>query len=303
MITNNQQPSIIRNDYEGSETILKESKELITPEAVSILTGKAEDNNIVQNLRSLAKRKSKEQYLEKIRAKYGNKFTFDFTNWSGITGNKIKITCPLHGEFEQVPRVLLLSACKTGCKQCGLEKKNSSKTKNFQDFVAKANRVHNNKYGYINDNYKNRRTRVRIICKEHGEFIKSAQKHLSGQGCWECKIQQLVKDNILVGGYCKQLFTDNPTLKDKKAYLYYFSINGGRLYKIGISTNFKDRVKGLKNKSKGFIKSIEVVWIKEDTLYNCFLKEQEILNKYSNQRTYFKWSTELFKSNILPQLN
>ena len=130
---------------EGSTTISKESRENI-PEAVPILTDNAEDNDIVQNLRSLSKRKSKEQFLDKIYVKYGNKFTFDFFNWSGITGNKIKINCPIHGQFQQVPRNLLLKNCKTGCKKCGLESKNKSKTKDFQDFIKKAKIIHNNKY-------------------------------------------------------------------------------------------------------------------------------------------------------------
>lgn len=96
---------------------------------------------------------------------------------------------------------------------------------------------------------------------------------------------------------------DHPDLKDKKAYLYYLSINKGRLYKIGISIKPRDRVKAIKSKSRGFIKSIEIVWVHEDSLYNCFKKEQEILSNHTNERIYFKWSTELFKSNILPQLN
>lgn len=264
------------------------------------LPDNAEGDDIVQNLKSLIKRKSKEEYLEKIYAKYGNKFTFDFSNWSGITGNKIKIICPIHGEFEQIPRNLLLSACKTGCKQCGLESKNNSKTKDFQNFIEKSNIIYNNKYEYIEENYKNRKSKVRIICKEHGEFIKVAQKHLSGQACWQCKIEQLVNDNILVGGYSEDLFKSKPELKDKPACLYYISINNGKLYKIGISTTLKTRMRGIKCKAKGFVKSMDLLWTSENTLYNCFKKEQEILSKFKDNRVYLKWSTELFDRNILP---
>jgi hypothetical protein len=48
--------------------------------------------------------------------------------------------------------------------------------------------------------------KIKIICREHGEFIKSAQKHLSGQGCFKCKVKQMVEDGILVGGYSEELF-------------------------------------------------------------------------------------------------
>lgn len=301
--TNNQQLSLDRNILESSETISKESRENI-PEAVPTLPDNAGGYDIVQNLRSLSKRKSKEQYLEKVYKKYGNKFTFDLTNWSGITGNKIKVFCPIHGEFEQIPRNLILQGCKTGCKQCGLESKNKSKTKDFNDFIEKAKIIHNNKYEYIEENYINRKSKIRIICKEHGEFMKSAQKHLSGQSCWKCKIQELVKNNSLVGGYSEDLFKSKPELKDKKACLYYISINDGRLYKIGISTTLKTRMRGIKCKARSFIKSMDLLWTSEDTLYNCFKKEQEILEKFKDDRVYFKWSTELFDKNVLPiQLN
>lgn len=295
---NNQQLSLDRNILESSETIPTGSREEI-PEAVPTLPDNAEGNDIVQNLRSLSKRKSKEQFLEKIYVKYGNKFIFDFTNWSGITGNKIKIICPIHGQFEQIPRNLLLTACKTGCKQCGLESKNNSKTKDFKDFIYNAKNIHNNKYVYIEDDYINRKSKIRIICREHGEFIKSAQKHLLGQACFQCKINQLIKDNILVGRYSEELFNNKPELKQKKAYLYYLSINNGKSYKIGISTSLENRMRGIKSKSKGFIRKLDLIWSLEDTLYNCFIKEQEILEKYESERIYFKWSTEIFKSNIL----
>lgn len=297
--TNNQQLSLGRNIFESSETISKESTQVIV-EAVPALTDNAEGDDIVQNLRGLSKRKSKEQYLEKIYKKYGNKFTFDFTNWTGITGNKIKVFCPIHGEFEQIPRNLLLRDCKTGCKQCGLESKNKSKTKGVQSFIDKANNIHHNKYEYIIENYKNRKSKIRIICKEHGEFIKSAQKHLSGQGCFKCRIKNLIIANILVGGYSEEVFNSKPELKDKKACLYYISINKGRLYKIGISTTMKTRMQGIRCKAKGFIINMDLLWTCEDTLYNCFKKEQEILEKYKNKRVFLKWSTELFSENILP---
>jgi len=295
----NQQRSLDRNILERSETISKESRKEIS-EAVPTLTDNAEGNDIVQNLKYYSSRKSVEQYLEKIYEKYGNKFTFDFSNWSGITGNKIKVFCPIHGEFEQSPRNLILRQCKTGCKKCGLESKNKSKTKDFQNFLEKANIIHNNKYEYICEDYKNRKSKIRIICSEHGEFVKSAQKHLAGQGCFKCRIKDLIKKNILIGGYCESLFQNKPKLKYKLVNLYYLSINNGRLYKIGIASSLKKRIAGIKSKSNGFIKSIDILWSVEDTLYNCFKKEQEILEKYKDKRTFFRWSTELFTENILP---
>lgn len=297
--TNNQQLSSDRNILESSETIPTGSTQEIV-EAVPTLTDNAEGNDIVQNLRKLRKTNSKEVFLEKVYKKFGNKFTFDLTNYSGITGNKIKVICSIHGEFLQIPRNLLQPNCKTGCKQCGLDSKNKSKTKDSDDFLIKANKIHNNKYNYKLENYENRKSKIVIICKEHGEFVKSAQKHLSGQGCFKCRMKELVEQNILVGGYSEDLFNNKPKLKNQKAYLYYLSLNNGKMFKIGITTKLESRMRGIKCNSKGFIKKIDILWTIEDTLYNCFKKEQEILNKYQENRVFMKFSTELFNKNILP---
>jgi len=294
---------------QGNVQRLEQKLVPLNGETENILTSNVEDEDIVQNLKNLKKSypkhrrkafKTVNQFLEKINSKYGNKFQFDFTNWSGITGNKIKVICPIHGEFEQFPRNLLLSACKTGCKKCGLESKNKSKTKSLDNFLIKANKIHNNKYEYKINNYQNRKSKITVICKKHGKFVKSAQKHLSGQGCFHCRIDKLIETNILVGGYSEELFNNKPELKNKKAYLYYISINKGKSYKIGISTKIENRMRGIKCKAGGFIKTMDLLWTIEDTLYSCFKKEQEILEKYKENRVFFKWSTEIFNKNILP---
>lgn len=272
-------------------------------ETENTLTDKAEGKDIVQNLRSLSKLKSKEQFLEKAYRKYGNTFTYDLTNYNGLTKNKVGIICAVHGRFEQIPHTFLLANCKTGCKKCGEKMKNQSKTKDYDNLLKSFKKIHAEKYLYpeINRlNYVNRKSKIKIICKEHGEFIKSGQKHLSGQACFECKIKDLIERNILVGGYSEDLFRNKPELKSKRAYLYYISINNGRLYKIGISTKINNRMRGIRSKAKNFIKSMDLLWTCEDTLYNCFKKEQELLEKYKEDRVFLKWSTELFSKDVLP---
>lgn len=60
--TDNQQPSIQRNLDEGSETISKESRDN-NPEAVPILTGKAEDDDIVHKNRFFTSIKTKKLFI------------------------------------------------------------------------------------------------------------------------------------------------------------------------------------------------------------------------------------------------
>jgi hypothetical protein len=54
------------------------------------------------------------------------------------------------------------------------------------DFIEKAVLVHGDKYNYSLVEYINNKTKVKIICSEHGEFEQTPNCHLSGQGCPKC---------------------------------------------------------------------------------------------------------------------
>ena len=55
-----------------------------------------------------------------------------------------------------------------------------------EEFINKAKQVHGDKYDYSHVVYVNSKTKVCIICPQHGEFLQSPKKHLSGQGCSKC---------------------------------------------------------------------------------------------------------------------
>ena len=57
---------------------------------------------------------------------------------------------------------------------------------NIEEFIEKANSVHNCRYDYSKVDYKNKSTKVCIICPEHGEFWQDPKHHLRGQGCPKC---------------------------------------------------------------------------------------------------------------------
>lgn len=88
------------------------------------------------------------------------------------------IICPIHGEFSKRLSNHLYS--KQGCNKCGSNKSN------LENFIKKANVIHQSKYDYSRSNYLNSDEKVIIICEKHGEFYQSPKKHLSGQGCPIC---------------------------------------------------------------------------------------------------------------------
>lgn len=55
-----------------------------------------------------------------------------------------------------------------------------------EEFIKKAIEIHENKYDYSKVDYINNRTKVCIICPEHGEFWQIPYTHLKGSACPEC---------------------------------------------------------------------------------------------------------------------
>lgn len=132
-----------------------------------------------------------EIFIKKAKEKHGDKF--DYTSVKYINQNeKIKIICPIHGEFLMEPRNHLRS--KSGCDKC---KPNIKKNNN--EFIDKVKIIHNNKYDYSKTEYVNKYSKIKIICPIHGEFFTEARYHLSGYGCQKCgwgKIGDSKRDSI-----------------------------------------------------------------------------------------------------------
>ena len=62
-----------------------------------------------------------------------------------------------------------------------------------EEFVQKANLVHNQEYTYDHVVYVNNHTKVSIDCKQHGAFMQIPNAHLSGQGCPICRNAKIAK--------------------------------------------------------------------------------------------------------------
>ncbi len=253
-----------------------------------------------------ARQMTKDEFIILANSKYKNKYTYIIDKWDGLVKSTIRVICPIHGEFTTNARSHLLKGNSTGCPSCGQEHSVQTKTNSYSYVLNKMKTLYNNYYTYEeHPDYKNQRSKIKIYCPEHGEFIKSVQKHLSGQKCPDCTIQELIQNGLLPGGYCEQIFEDNPELKEKQAYLYYLSIDDGKYFKIGITTtSYLDRIKALKYKAKSFGHDIKLlpIGVGKMSLYNAYLLEQEILSKYSENRIYRKWTTELLNIDIFDEI-
>jgi hypothetical protein len=135
-------------------------------------------------------RKSKEEFIIDSKKIHGNIYDYSLVNYIN-NRTKVKIVCPKHGDFFITPYNHLKGSI---CPVC-------SKTQNLDknSFIKKSNEIHGKRYDYSLVNYKNNKTKVKIICKNHGEFLQRPNDHLMGQGCPDCKkikLSRLKKMNI-----------------------------------------------------------------------------------------------------------
>lgn len=123
-----------------------------------------------------------EEFIERAKKVHGDKYDYSKTEYAN-NYTKVCIICPEHGEFWQTPNCHLDGQ---GCPKCGIKKRSVNKTLTTEEFIKKAMDIHGDKYDYSKVQYLNNRTKVCIICPEHGEFWQVPSYHLSGNGCPEC---------------------------------------------------------------------------------------------------------------------
>jgi hypothetical protein len=142
--------------------------------------------------RRVSKSSTTEIFIEKAKIIHGNRYDYTKTIYVH-TDKNVLIICKEHGEFWQIPYNHLSGR---GCYLCGVRKRSSKLRDTKEGFIEKSNQTHNNFYDYSNFEYKNAITKSIIICPKHGEFKQSANSHLSGHGCPNCKYknQQIVND-------------------------------------------------------------------------------------------------------------
>jgi hypothetical protein len=138
------------------------------------------DNNI----------KTLNNFINECKKIHNDKYDYSLVNYIG-NKYKIKIICPIHGEFEQRASNHLSGQ---NCIKC--ENKNK---KTNEEFIMKSTQVHYNKYDYSLVNYIGNKYKIKIICPIHGEFEQSPSSHINGCGCSVCSESKGEKEirNIL----------------------------------------------------------------------------------------------------------
>ena len=144
-------------------------------------------------------KKTQEEFIEKATLVHNNKYDYSLVNYIN-NKTKVKIICKKHGVFEQLPNSHTIQKC--GCPKCANEETAIKQTFTSEKFIEESKKIHGNKYDYSLVDYKNARTKVKIICKKHGMFEQIAYCHQQGAGCPVCnyskgeeRIQNYLIDN------------------------------------------------------------------------------------------------------------
>lgn len=126
---------------------------------------------------------------------HGNEYDYSKTVYNGYKG-KVTITCSLHGDFE-------ISAAKhlagQGCPICRYIKSARTKRRSVDEAIAEMKMVHGDRYDYsLITDYKNTKTKLPIICPEHGVFYQTFENHVRNkQGCPKCGLKLCGEHNRL----------------------------------------------------------------------------------------------------------
>ena len=153
-----------------------------------------------------------EEFIAKAKAVHGDRYDYSKVKYVDSKA-KICIICKEHGEFWQQPSNHLRGI---RCPQCGFEVRRAKRTLPAEDFFISAKTIHGDKYDYSKVKYVNKRTKVCIVCPEHGDFWQSPQKHLAGQGCEKCFRESLHKRYALG----KERFIEKANAVHKGLYDY-----------------------------------------------------------------------------------
>lgn len=122
-------------------------------------------------------------FVNKANLIHSNKYDYSLVEYKN-SHTKVKIICKEHGEFEQIANNHLNGK---GCPYCKKIKISQYRSSNLEQFLLKANMMHNTKYDYSLSIYNGDKIKIKIICKKHGIFEQTPDKHLEGQGCPLCK--------------------------------------------------------------------------------------------------------------------
>jgi len=126
-----------------------------------------------------------QEFIERANKTHGlGKYDYSKITCFKNSKEKVCIVCPKHGEFWQIAGAHTIGI---GCRRCASEKLAKDRAMSQEEFINRANKIHNGKFDYSKVVYVNSIKKVCIICPSHGEFYQKPAIHLKTRGCPQCR--------------------------------------------------------------------------------------------------------------------
>ena len=234
-------------------------------------------------------------FILKANKVHNNLYDYSKTVYKSSKEHVI-IVCSTHGEFLQKPNNHLSGY---GCNLCGIEKSTEKQTLTLEEFIERSNKTHSNRYDYSNTVYTNFKTKVSVVCKEHGEFNQKPYDHIQGKGCSKCS-QIVSSEEIEVLKYIRSLKTSYELLPSHRPLWLNRKELDIYVPEISLAIEYNGSIfhHSSKNNSNGFIRNTS-----KDKNYHfnkwkdCFENKTTLLSIYD-----FYWKDpikqDIYKSKI-----
>ncbi len=166
----------------------------------------------------VSKRKTTKKFIIESMIMHNRKYDYSLTNYS-TAWSKVKIICPIHGIFEQIP---VLHCKGNGCPSCRDDDNGVRHKISAEDLMHAANIKHENYYDYSSTQWNKTRSRIEIICPAHGMFSEQTHKHIHlGNGCPLCRDNG--KSNRKVFKVPREMYIRNFSLLASEVHNNYYS--------------------------------------------------------------------------------
>jgi hypothetical protein len=125
-------------------------------------------------------------FIQRIESKFGKgKFDYSLLQYKDAHSN-VKLICKNCSNIEDKPPTVWYKGF--GCLKCQIRRPNPKQITKDQ-FIDRANKIHNFKYDYSNVVFTNIYDDVEIICPNHGFFFQKPSIHMYAKSnCPECNI-------------------------------------------------------------------------------------------------------------------
>lgn len=130
-----------------------------------------------------------EEFIDKAHEVHCGKYSYEKVEYKN-NRTEVVITCPLHGDFRQIPDSHVSGR---GCPSCKADTIGNFWRKSEEDFIEQAKSLHGEKFDYSLVKYERGHDKVKIICHSHGVFEQTPQGHLAAKtyGCNQCWIEAM----------------------------------------------------------------------------------------------------------------